>query len=647
MHLITSKKILQGTSGTKNWLHLCIPIFIIVCLSQFIYLNSLSNQFVYDDEFIITNNPFIKTWDNFPKLFSREYFEYSGELSYRPAVTATYFIDYALWKLTSFGYHFANNCLHSLNAVLVFFLLLHLFKHTGGAFAGALIFACHPVLSETVNAVCFREDLLACTFFLSSFLFYNRTKLKCSYLFYAASLACYFFGIFSKEIAITLPLLLFLCDALYRESFKKNIRYYAGYVFITIFYLAIRFIILHNPEESTVSYPGNSILVNCLTMSKVFVYYIKLFFLPTKLCSDYVIPRSFSLSEPSVITSFLMIVSVAVIVYKLFTYHKELLFSFVWFFISLLPVLNIIPIENIMAERYLYLPAVSFSMLCAGFIVSCKKTIPFSNKSYGIIILACMLILFSVKTYNRNKVWKTQSVLWESTVKTTPDSFKAHNNLGNFYRDSGKLDQAIEEFHRALNLFENYAEAHNNLGITYRKKGMYEEAYNEYQKALQLNPGYSGAHNNLGVLYTKINKTDLAIEEFKQAIANERIYPDAHNNLGVLYAHLGRLDLAIEEFRNAISDKPDYPEAYNNLGTAYLKKGMYEEAINELLKAITYNNRDIKAYYTLSTAYWNKGYYGKAAEICKKILSIDPNHQDAITLLNAINQKTGHVEVVP
>lgn len=112
---------IRGISGTRTSFHLIIPIFIIVCLSQFVYLNALSNQFVYDDEFIITNNSFIKTWDNFPKLFNREYFEHSGELSYRPVVTATYFIDYALWRLAPAGYHFTNNCLHSLNAVLLFF----------------------------------------------------------------------------------------------------------------------------------------------------------------------------------------------------------------------------------------------------------------------------------------------------------------------------------------------------------------------------------------------------------------------------------------------------------------------------------------------------------------------------------------------
>src|SRR3972149_1946991 len=85
-----------------------VLILVIVCLSQFVYLNSLSNQFVYDDEFTIVTNYFIKTWNNFPLLFNSDYFKLSGELSYRPVVTLSYFIDYTLWKLNPFGFHLPN-----------------------------------------------------------------------------------------------------------------------------------------------------------------------------------------------------------------------------------------------------------------------------------------------------------------------------------------------------------------------------------------------------------------------------------------------------------------------------------------------------------------------------------------------------------
>src|SRR3990170_2225709 len=186
-----------------------VLILVIVCLSQFVYLNSLSNQFVYDDEFTIVTNYFVKTWNNFPLLFNSDYFKLSGELSYRPVVTLSYFIDYSLWKLNPFGFHLTNTLLHTLNSVLLFFLLKRIFNCRTTSFIATLIFLCHPVHSEAVNAISYREDLLAATFFIAAFLLYVKTS-KGNRSFspaYFASVACYLSGVFSKEMAITLPLL--------------------------------------------------------------------------------------------------------------------------------------------------------------------------------------------------------------------------------------------------------------------------------------------------------------------------------------------------------------------------------------------------------------------------------------------------------
>src|SRR3989338_9876756 len=166
---------LRKSKITKN-LHLSILIFVIVCLSQFFYLNSLSNQFVYDDEFTIVNNYFVKKWENLPLLFSKDYFRFSGELSYRPVVTLSYFIDYTLWKLNPFGFHLTNTLLHTLNSILLFFLLKRVFNYQATSFITAIIFSCHPLLTEAVNAISYREDLLAATFFIAAFLLYIKTS---------------------------------------------------------------------------------------------------------------------------------------------------------------------------------------------------------------------------------------------------------------------------------------------------------------------------------------------------------------------------------------------------------------------------------------------------------------------------------------
>jgi len=636
-----------------NLLLYCFPVLILVGLSQLVYLNSLTNQFVYDDEFILSDNPFIKSWGNLPKLFHKDYFEFSGELSYRPVVTLSYFFDYTFWGLNPFGYHLVNALLHSLNAVLCFFLFKHFIQHRTASFIGALIFSCHPVLSETVNAIGFREDILATAFLLTGFLLYVKAVRKYSFLMYLVSVACYLLGVFSKEMAIPLLLLIFIYDILHTKNInyvQKLTHYYSGYLIVAVFYLLVRFVLLHNPVESTVSYPDNSLLVNFLTMSKVVASYITKLFLPVRLCADYIVPHSTSVLDFSFIVSFLTLAATAVIACKLYLYSRILFFSCVWFFTSLLPVLNIIPIENIMAERYLYLPATGFCMFCGAIVAAFygkNRYVPFYKRKGIIVFFILIVAIFSFRTFTRNKVWKNQNTLWSNIAKTSPNSFKAHNNLGNFYRDAGMPDRAIDEFKQALTLYEDYADAHNNLGVTYRKKGMLREAFLEYQKTLQLDPNYADTHNNLGVLYTKLGKIDLAVEEFKLAIKNKPVYPEAHNNLGLLYVHTGDLDLAIDEFKNAILEEPDYFQARNNLGAAYLKKEVYHKAIKVFHEAIKYNNRSAKTYYHLSVAYYNTKQFDKALETAKKALAINPNHQETLSLINTINIQLGNSKKNP
>ncbi|MFN3531294.1 MAG: tetratricopeptide repeat protein [Candidatus Brocadia sp.] len=604
-------------------LNIPILMLIIVATSQLVYLNSLSNQFVYDDEFTIVNNHFIKTWNNLPLLFNKEYFKFSGELSYRPIVTLSYFIDYTFWKLNPFGFHLTNTLLHTINAVLLFFFFTQVLNHRMVSLIAVLIFLCHPVLSEAVNAVSYREDLLGATFFLAAFLLYLKTtKVERRFTpLYFASLVCYLYGVFSKEMAITLPFFLFFYDIILTKKpnlSRKLIYYYPGYIVVAVFYLMIRFVILHNPVESHISYPGDSVFVNFLTMSRVLASYMKLFFFPFDLCADYIMPNTPSLLDTSFILSFLLLSAVAVIAYRMFFYLKEAFFSLLWFFISLLPVLNIVPIENIMAERYLYLPTMGFCMLCGTRIVHHNNKFGLFDKKnrfllrdiVAITTLTIVLIIFSITTIRRNFIWMDQTVLWSDTAKRSPDSFKTHNNLGNIYRDAGRLDEAIAEFKHALTLYDDYMDAHNNLGVTYRKKGMLDEAMLEYQKALRLNPRYPYAHNNLGVLYAKSNL----------------------------------LDLAITEFHNAVSSKPDYSDAHSNLGATYIRKGLYEKAIQECLEAIKYNDRYKDAYYNLSVAYFNNKQLDKALEASRMVLSIDPNHHNALEIFNLISEQKGLIE---
>src|SRR3989339_1379258 len=360
-----------------------IKLILLIAVPIIAYTNSLQNTFVYDDVFTITDNYFIRNWGNFPVFFTDDYFKYSGEVTYRPVVTFSYFIDYFLWHLNPVGYHLTNILLHAVNAILVYFLLYAITKHRILAFLTAILFALHPILPEAVNGISYREDLLATVFFLSSILLFIQSAIRNpqskirNYL-YPLSLFSYLLALCSKEVAITLPLIIFLLDWLLEDKsrIKKNtIEYYMGFILVSGFYLFLRFVWFHNPIEKQLAYPDNSFLVNFLTMPKIFCSYIKLLFFPIHFNAEYIIAHTQTQFAATFILSIIFLSVIGVITYRFYNHSKRLFFFMLWFFVTLAPMMNIIPIANIMAERYLYLPSVGFCAILAYILIEIWRQI--------------------------------------------------------------------------------------------------------------------------------------------------------------------------------------------------------------------------------------------------------------------------------
>ncbi|MBI5678840.1 MAG: hypothetical protein HZC52_10230, partial [Planctomycetes bacterium] len=213
-----------------TWLGKILP-FIIIFISILLYLNTLRNTFVYDDAYVISENYFIKYLGNLPKLFTKDYLPLSGELSYRPIVTLTYFFDYAIWRLNPLGYHLTNVILHTVNVFLFYLFMKTISRNSSLSILATLLFLSHPLLTETVNAVCYREDILASIFFLLSFIYFGKILVPFRkegvpaqqtstrfVLYYTVSCGSYCLALFSKEMAITLPVLLVIFALLFSSQ---------------------------------------------------------------------------------------------------------------------------------------------------------------------------------------------------------------------------------------------------------------------------------------------------------------------------------------------------------------------------------------------------------------------------------------------
>jgi len=127
-----------------------------------------------------------------------------------------------------------------------------------------------------------------------------------------------------------------------------------------------------------------------------------------------------------------------------------------------------------------------------------------------------------------------------------------HNNLGAKYYQQGKLEKAIKEFQRAIEINPFYAEAYNNLGAVYLDKEEYKKAIQHLQKAIEIDSSYGFPHYNLAIALHYLGKDEEAIAELKEAIwLNPRSFK-AYYNLACYYSLLNQVDLAIENLQLSI-----------------------------------------------------------------------------------------------
>lgn len=149
---------------------LYLGLLLVAALAVGVYWNSLSNSFVYDDKATIVENTFIRDFKNLSKFLSRDYFSQASELTYRPVITFSYMADFFFWGQNPRGFHAANILLHMVNSLLIFLIAFSIWRCAAAALACGLIFASYPVMSEAVNAISFREDVLSTSFFFAALL---------------------------------------------------------------------------------------------------------------------------------------------------------------------------------------------------------------------------------------------------------------------------------------------------------------------------------------------------------------------------------------------------------------------------------------------------------------------------------------------
>lgn len=651
---------------------------IIAVVSFFVYYNSLNNDFVFDDESVVQNNTSIQTLANIPKFFTAEegFHKVIGRY-YRPVVSSLYAVDFAMWGLNPFGFHLTNVIIHVIASLLLLMILLKLFgdyKHgLLSALIGALIFAVHPVHTEAVSWVSGRTDSLTTLFFFLSFLFYikySEEGNKKSFL-VVASIA-YFIGLLSKEMIVTTPVLMFLYDYFFKKRefswFKSNALPYIVFITATIIFVLIRYIVLKDVVDRTtyMYFYGKDTETAVLTMFKTIPVYFRLLIFPLNLLYHYngVLPDSNSISDLRVLFSLLFVVVMIGVSFYLQKKYGEVSFSILFFFVSLLPVMNFIPTMNFMAERFLYLSSFALSVLVSYLLI---KFLNEKNKNLLVTMFLLIVVVFGYLTYKRNFDWKNNETLYMTA--DGKDGSVLLVNAGNMYANKKNFDEAEKRYRRAIEIRDNSVLAHHNLGLIFLIKGNIDSAEIKFKKGLAIDSlapdGYFQLSNiyqqkgNITDAIANLEKLQTIVPNYRDSkkilemlksgsMGNTNVIPEGmiNNQQSILekrsfdYFQQGKYDEAIKDLIDVIKLNPSGKSGYyNNIAMCYSGKKDNINAKEYFYKAIESDPKNINAYGGLAELYLKEGNTVKSKDMYNKILSINPQDANARRLLDSLNSK--------
>jgi tetratricopeptide (TPR) repeat protein len=634
-------------------------LLLLSVLSMAVYFNTFSYPFHFDDIPNISDNPVIKNLSNLLNLSGSRYV---GFLSFA--------LNYHFGRLNLFGYHLVNLLIHITNGFLVYLLVQLLVRASNTseasppttapwiALASALLFVVHPIQTQAVTYIVQRFAALAALFYLLTVVCYLHWRLsppdrRSRYLWYAGALFATILAMKTKENTFTLPFMLLLVEAVFFVPLTRK-----HWFSLIPFLLTLPIIPLSLPGalgEGEAGFASETTDISrwdyLLTQFRVIVTYLRLLIFPVHQNLDYDYPVSHSLFDPPVLLSFLFLFALfALAIYLLLssrlTPHafpspltpsasRLTAFGILWFFLTLSIESSIIPIRDVIYEHRLYLPSVGL-WLAAGIALvelSRRRTI------MGVILVGALVTVFSVATYQRNKIWQDGLTLWTDVVQKSPQKARGYNNLGATYADRNRWSEAIQEYNTALTLKPNLAEAHNNLGLAYKGLGQYNDATQEYKTALSLKPDYDEAHNNLGMVYYDQGKLSEALMEFEKALQIKSDNAIAYNNRGNVYKKIGRLNDALREYRRALSLDPDFAEAHNNLGVVFQDSGRFNEAIEEYQAALRLKTDYAEAHNNLGVIYKNTGHLDEAVREYQAALVLSPDNAETHNNLGVVYKK--------
>ena len=606
----------------------------IVAATLAAYCRIMGGPFLYDDVGSILENPSIRHLST--ALRPPDGLTVSG----RPVLNLSFAINYMASGTGVWSYHALNIAIHAAAALVLFGIVRRTLANSragsrpfgeclGMAFAIALIWAVHPLQTESVAYVVQRAESLMGLFYLMTlyaFVRHAEADSRAS-LWAALSVVSCLLGMATKEAMATAPVIVLLYDRTFiagsfREAWRRR---KAVHLALAACWAPLAFLVAGTGGRGGTAGFGSGVpwWAYGLTQFRAIALYLRLSLWPRPLIGDYgrVIP-----GDPlAMAVGAAVVLAMAAATLLLLRRRPPVGFLGAWILLVLAPSSSVVPVSTeIIAEHRMYLPlagVVALGVLALHAALGRRRLFA---AAVGLLALA-----FGILTVLRIGVYESAYAFWSDVVLKNPGNAGAWNNLGNILGGRGDLDGAVADYRRALALAPAYADAHANLGSALAATGHLDEAIGNYEDALRFRPQDPSIHFNLGNALAGEKRAAAAAAEYRAALRLDPGRADAWFNLGGAMVEVGDLAGASDAFAQAVRLRPRSADARVNHGNVLAQLGRIPEAVREFNEALRLEPGAADVHNNLGSLLAGIGRLAEARAQFEEALRLKPDYGDA------------------
>ena len=569
-----------------------IPVLII---TAFVFSGVLQLGWTnWDDDVYVYDNPVVQE-GTLQEIFTRPVAH-----TYNPLVVLSWALEWKVAGMDPRLYHLNNLLLHLGCTLLVFFILNRLGISLQWSAIGTLLFSIHPLRVESVAWITERKDVLYAFFYLGAllqYLYYVKSSRKFHLLF---SFLWFSLSLLSKIQAVTLAPVLLLVDwycgrKATAKSLVEKLPFFLAAV--AVGGLGLHFLAAGNVVDPDGQYHNGFDRV-LLGLTAYVLYLVKLF-IPYITSAYYPVPSTTGYIHYAFSALALALMGLVMLNFRK---YRSLAFGMAFFTVNIILLLQVVAAGSAyMADRFTYVACIGpVFFLC----ITAQNHFERNPASKMLLTVATvvMVVFYAVSSVNYTRVWKNSDTLWTDVIDKYPGkSVVAYVNRGNYLKENGDQQRALEDFNMAISLKKNYFLGYYNRGNSYFDTNQLDSARMDYLTCISLKPGMdtSGTridseagkiYGNLGVIYGKSGGFDSAMICLNIAIKADPGNKSHYLNRANVNFFLGRYESSTADFEKYLTLDPENANVMNSIGVNYLRTGEFEEALRYFDRAIALRN---------------------------------------------------------